>query len=255
MGQFGRVYEAVTFAQSHLPTRVAVKVARKDGRKWQHIPDNDVVMRIASDLAPVAHMMRQYDGGYLRRLKVPYHVLQLIDGETLDHLVGIAGHEHASKQAQGGLARQQLASEVSELFHRSDGERWRGERHGHRFVAGLGFAAALDIVVSMLLWLEGVHGCGYLVNDLKNGNLMMNRRGQLKGIDLDAYAPQVTPIDQLADFMFMAMSIVMFVSAAANPFRTAKELPEEILRDRQQLAAFWRHVGIFPRANCQLCGP
>jgi hypothetical protein len=238
MGQFGRVYEAVTFGQSHLPTRVAVKVARKDGRTWQHIPDHEVVMRIANDLAPVAHMMRQYDGGFLRRPKVPYHVLQLIDGETLDHLVGIAGHEHASKHAQRGLQQTDLEAEVSKLFTLSAGERWRGERLGHRFVAGLGFAAALDIVVSMLLWLEGVHSCGYLVNDLKNGNLMMNRRGQLKGIDLDAFAPQAAPIDQLADFLFMAMSIVMFVGAAANPLKPAQALPEALLRDRQQLAAY-----------------
>ena len=86
MGQFGRVYEAVTLGLPHLPPRVAVKVSRKDGRVWQHILENEDIMRTATDLSSVAHLMRQYDGGRLRKPNVPYHVLQLIDGETVDHL-------------------------------------------------------------------------------------------------------------------------------------------------------------------------
>ena len=236
MGQFGRVYEAATVGLPHLPPRVAVKVARKDGRVWQHIPENEDIMRIATDLSPVAHLMRQYDGGRLRKPNVPYHVLQLIDGETVDHLVGIAGFEHASMLAQTGASAGAIAEEVTQAFKLSSGERWRGERHGHRFVSGLGFAQALDVVVSMLLWLEGVHACGYVVNDLKNGNLMINRRGQLKGIDLDAFAPITSYHDQLADFMFMAMAIVMFISNAAHPDQPSQALPENILRDKQFLA-------------------
>jgi DNA-binding helix-hairpin-helix protein with protein kinase domain len=47
----------------------------------------------------------------------------------------------------------------------------------------------MDLLTSIVLWLEEVHALGYAVNDLKNGNLMVSRRGQLKGIDLDTYSP------------------------------------------------------------------
>jgi len=41
----------------------------------------------------------------------------------------------------------------------------------------------LDLLTSVLLWMEGVHAIGYAINDLKNGNLMMNPARAAEGID------------------------------------------------------------------------
>jgi len=70
---------------------------------------------------------------------------------------------------------------------------------------------ALDILTSVVLWLEEVHDLGYAINDLKNGNLMVSRRGQLKGIDLDSYSRIHPPIDRTPDFYFLSVSALMMV--------------------------------------------
>jgi len=44
------------------------------------------------------------------------------------------------------------------------------------FEHALSTATVLDLLTSVLLWLEDVHSIGYAINDLKNGNLMMSRR-------------------------------------------------------------------------------
>jgi hypothetical protein len=56
-----------------------------------------------------------------------------------------------------------------------------------------------------------VHGLNFAINDLKNGNLMISRNGQLKGIDLDTYSPVYTPLDKLPDFFFLAITMLMFM--------------------------------------------
>ena len=53
-------------------------------------------MVIGRALARVPHLMRLYDTGKLKGQRFTYHVLQLIDGDTLDNLVGVTGTEHAS---------------------------------------------------------------------------------------------------------------------------------------------------------------
>ncbi len=79
------------------------------------------------------------------------------------------------------------------------------------FADPLDLSQSLDVLTSILIWLEEVHGLGYAVNDLKNGNLMISRRGQLKGIDLDAYSPIRDPLDRVGDFFYLAVSLVLLL--------------------------------------------
>ncbi|MEM7397290.1 MAG: hypothetical protein AAF492_33645 [Verrucomicrobiota bacterium] len=69
---------------------------------------------------------------------------------------------------------------------------------------------SLDLLTSILLSVEEVHDLGYAVNDLKNGNLMVSRRGQLKGIDLDAFSLINHPADKVTDFFFLAATLLLF---------------------------------------------
>jgi hypothetical protein len=101
----------------------------------------------------------------------------------------------------------------------------------------------LDLLSSVLLWLNDVHEVNYAINDLKNGNLMMSRRGQLKGIDLDSYAPVHSPRDKVTDFMFLAVSLVLLLLSARGNALTPRipweELIESEPRLRQGLVDAW----------------
>jgi hypothetical protein len=93
----------------------------------------------------------------------------------------------------------------------------------------------LDLLTSVLLWLEEVHRVNYAINDLKNGNLMMSRRGQLKGIDLDSYAPVHSPRDKVTDFMFLAVSLVLLLLGAKGHFRELRIPWEELIENEAHL--------------------
>lgn len=104
-------------------------------------------------------------------------------------------------------------------------------------------AMVLDLLTSVLLTLEEVHRTGYAINDLKNDNLMMNRRGQIKGIDLDSYGPVRSPLDKATDFMFLAASLLLIVFNAPTTQRYTdvpwEELTESSDRLRAQLEETW----------------
>jgi hypothetical protein len=87
----------------------------------------------------------------------------------------------------------------------------------------------------VLLWLEEVHQSGYANNDLKNGNLMMSRRGQLKGIDLDSYSKTQSPKDKMTDFMFLAVSLVLLVFNAPVTDRRDDVPWEALIENEHQL--------------------
>jgi hypothetical protein len=162
-------------------------------------------------------------------------VLQLIDGDTLDNLVGVTGTEHASVSRPPSARSSD--SEAQAEYHRAvstrGGELWRRKRMALPFTHALSPAMVLDLLTSVLLWMEGVHAVGYAINDLKNGNLMMSRRGQLKGIDLDSYAPVHSPKDKVTDFMFLAVSVILLLFSApvANRGRT---VPWEALIENEE---------------------
>tara|TARA_R110001592_G_scaffold71295_4_gene218019 strand:- start:111 stop:587 length:477 start_codon:yes stop_codon:yes gene_type:complete len=87
----------------------------------------------------------------------------------------------------------------------------------------------------MLLWVEEIHQIGYAINDLKNGNLMVSRRGQLKGIDLDSYEPALLAEQRVPDFVFLAVTLVLFLFNVhrADPTRYAAE--ESLTKDSNAL--------------------
>jgi hypothetical protein len=86
----------------------------------------------------------------------------------------------------------------------------------------------MDLLTSTALWLEEVHSLGYAVNDLKNGNVMMTRRGQFKAIDLDSYSPVFSHLDKLPDFFFLAIASLQLVArgCAWQKAATASEIRE-----------------------------
>ncbi|GAB4165691.1 MAG: hypothetical protein Fur0032_02570 [Terrimicrobiaceae bacterium] len=218
MGQFGRVYEAVTMRQGSLPARVAIKVDRfRKGRKKEAIEAAETIMETARGLSKSPHVIRVFDAGKLRKHHATYHVLQLVDGDTLDHLLGIAGEEHASILRPTAARRSPLdaSSEFFKSLSKSEGEVWRKLRKSHRFLGRPSLSHILDLLTSKALWVEEVHQIGFAVNDLKNGNIMLNRRGQFKGIDLDSYSPVFSSIDKMPDFFFLAVSVLQMVAKAA----------------------------------------
>jgi hypothetical protein len=90
----------------------------------------------------------------------------------------------------------------------------------------------LDLLTSTALWLEEVHGLGYAVNDLKNGNIMLSRRGQFKAIDLDAYSPIFSALDKLPDFFFLAVSSLQLITrGCAWDGSTTSSAIKELLAD------------------------
>ena len=245
MGEFGRVYEALNDANSQFPGRVALKVDRILGKKKNAILEAEEAMIMGRALARSPHLMRLYDTGKLKGQRFTYHVLQLIDGDTLDNLVGVTGTEHASISRPPSARGSELEAEIE--FERAvsarGSELWRRKRMALPFTHALSTAMVLDLLTSVLLWMESVHALGYAINDLKNGNLMMSRRGQLKGIDLDSYAPAHSPKDKVTDFMFLAVSMILLLFSApvANRGRNVpwEQLIENEARLRAGLAAAW----------------
>lgn len=245
MGEFGRVYEALNDANSQFPGRVALKVDRILGKKKNAILEAEEAMIMGRALARSPHLMRLYDTGKLKGQRFTYHVLQLIDGDTLDNLVGVTGTEHASVSRPPSARASELeaAAEFERAVSTRGTELWRRKRMALPFTHALSTAMVLDLLTSVLLWMEGVHALGYAINDLKNGNLMMSRRGQLKGIDLDSYAPAPSPKDKVTDFMFLAVSIILLLFSAPVASRGRnvpwEQLIENEARLREGLGEAW----------------
>ena len=225
MGQFGRVYEAINLTNPRWPERVAVKVDRiYKKRKDEVIQADDVMLQLSHDLSKSPHVIRIYDAGLLSK-KRTYHVLQLVaEGETLDELLGIGGEEPTSRPASftDGSSLQQLRQK----FLKPIGQ--RPKRKNHRFSRPLTLNETIDIMVSVLLWVEKVHNLGYAINDVKTGNVMMNCRGQIKGIDLDFYQ-KALPLPQgfMQDFFLLSwVCLLLFINAPRKD-----PLPSELLKD------------------------
>ena len=215
MGQFGRVYEAINIANGSIPERVAVKVDRiRKGRKKEAIEAADTIMAIARGLSKSPHVIRVFDAGYLKKIRSNYHILQIVEGDTLDHLIGTAGSEHASilRPQSGRSSREDANREFLKSLRGSSGEAWRRARQSPPFVTPPALAHVMDLLTSTALWLEEVHSLGFAVNDLKNGNIMLSRRGQFKAIDLDSYSRIFSHLDKLPDFFFLAVSTLQLVT-------------------------------------------
>lgn len=220
IGQFGRVYEACNRFNPHIPRHVALKIDRiVRGKKKEAIQSAEATMKIGEDLATAPHVIRVFDAGKLKGKRYTYHVLQLVDGDTLDNLVGISGTEHSSmlRPRTGKRSEREVQQEYLKTIKKSTREAWRRQRMTRPFVDPLNLSQTLDLMTSVLLWLEEVHKLDYAVNDLKNGNLMISRQGQLKGIDLDAYSPLTDPADRAADFFFLAISLLLLLLNLQKP--------------------------------------
>jgi hypothetical protein len=225
MGQFGRVYEAINLTNPIWPERVAVKVDRiYKKRKDEVIQADDVMLQLSHDLSNSPHVIRIYDAGLLSK-KRTYHILQLVaEGETLDELLGIGGEEPTSRPASftDGSSLQQLRQK----FLKPIGQRQKEKNH--RFSRPLTLNETIDIMVSVLLWVEKVHNLGYAINDVKTGNVMMNCRGQIKGIDLDFYQ-KALPLPQgfMQDFFLLSwVCLLLFINSPRKD-----PLPSEVLKD------------------------
>lgn len=236
MGEFGRVYEALNLHQPHLPPRVALKVDRITEHVTKTIQAAETAMEIGRDLAQSPHIIRLYDAGQLKRQQLTYHILQLVNGDTLDNLVGVTGHEHSSVMMNRRAATEdELRKGYEESIRRSVSETWRRARLRHSFTEPLTLSQTMDLQTSIFLWVEKVHAMGYAINDLKNGNLMVSRRGQLKGIDLDAYSRTDSPIDKLSDFLFLSTSLLLYLLHVSGQNQATALTVERMLRSRDAL--------------------
>jgi hypothetical protein len=248
IGEFGRVYEALNRANPRWPPVVALKVDRVlAGQTRKTIQAVDVAMQIGRDLAPSPHVIRIYDAGQLSRRELTYHILQFIDGETLDNLAELTGKEHASVPRPAGARRSadHASQEYAERVHLSRFEGWRRRSIVHPFTDQLSLSQEADLLTSLLLWVEKVHELGYAVNDLKNGNLMVSRRGQLKGIDLDAYSPIQSSLDRVTDFLFLSTSLLLLRLHLSGHRDVSAIAADRAMRSvdglRQLLTATWPH--------------
>ncbi|HEY3493552.1 MAG TPA: hypothetical protein VGK73_02655, partial [Polyangiaceae bacterium] len=247
LGEFGRVYEVLNDNNPRYPERLALKVDRIQGKKKKAILEAEQAMLIGRELASAHHLIRLYDTGKLRGERYTYHVLQLVDGDTLDNLVGVTGTEHASvsRPPRARASEFEGREEYERAIQRSASELWRRQRLSLPFAHPLSAAMILDLLSSVLLCLEEVHRLRYAINDLKNGNLMMSRRGQLKGIDLDSYAPLHSSKDTVTDFMFLAVSVVLLVFSARGRLYTPRIPWEQLIQDEAQLRAGIRRAWPF----------
>ncbi|MCG8584257.1 MAG: hypothetical protein MI757_06055 [Pirellulales bacterium] len=246
MGEFGRVYEALNTANPTMPNRVALKVDRLIGGSKNAIAEADIAMQIGRDLARSPHIIRVYDAGILDRRQLTYHVLQVVDGDTLDNLAGLTGKEHSSiTRHVAGRSEAAVRSEHDKSVELSKGEGWRRRQITKPFTESLSLSQHMDLQTSIFLWLEEVHRLGYVVNDLKNGNLMVSRRGQLKGIDLDAYSLLRSPIDSLTDFLFLSTSALLFVLHLAGKRDQTSVTAEQMFGSQKDLREGIRHYWPF----------
>ena len=225
IGEFGRVYEAINLINPSWPDRVAVKVDRiYKKRKKEAIQVEDVMLKLSHDLSNSPHVISIYDAGLLSK-KYTYHVLQLVaEGETLDELLGIGGEEPTSRPA--GFSEGKSLQQLRQKFLKPIGQ--RSKKKNHRFSRPLTLNETIDVMVSMLLWVEKVHALGYSINDVKTGNVMINCRGQIKGIDLDFYqrAPSF-PRAFMQDFFLLSWAcLLLFINAPRKD-----PLPSELLKD------------------------
>jgi hypothetical protein len=88
-------------------------------------------------------------------------------------------------------------------------------------------------MTSVLLWVDEVHRNGYSVNDLKNGNVMVNRRGQVKGIDMDSYAPFRTTMDKIPDFYFLGVSLLLTLLNVTAPEGDPSLFDDAFIKDEE----------------------
>jgi hypothetical protein len=250
MGEFGRVYEALNQSNPRLPDTVAIKVDRL--RRWKKakaIQQIETALQIGRDLAPSPHVIRVFDAGRLTGKKYTYHILQFVDGDTLDNLIGVTGQEHASVHRPESAHRSErdVQAGYSDAIRRSAGEAWRRRRQALPFTGTLSLSQTMDLLTSVLLWLEETHHLGYAINDLKNGNLMVSRRGQLKGIDIDAYAPVMSPLDKVTDFFFFAVSLLLLFRSVAKDTTTGYVSEQSVAnanRIRREIHDHWAFADV-----------
>ncbi len=258
MGQFGRVYEAINVGNGSIPARVAVKVDRiRKGHKKEAIEAADTIMDIAHGLAKSPHVIRAFDAGYMKNPRSNYHILQIVEGDTLDHLIGIAGTEHASiaRPIAGRSSPADASREFLKSLSGSAGEAWRRNRRSPPFVASPGLSQILDLLTSKALWIEEVHSLGFAVNDLKNGNVMMSRRGQFKAIDLDSYSRVFSHLDKLPDFFFLAVSALQLVTHGCGWNRVAGSADiKELLSDPGAVGRRLREIWAYGDLSLQSGG-
>jgi hypothetical protein len=248
IGQFGRVYEALNLANPAMPERVAVKVDRiRKGKKKEIIQAVETIMEISRGLSGSPHVIRIHDAGRLKPIGATYHILQLVDGDTLDNLIGVTGEEHSSilRPRVGRNPLQNLRDEYLKSRRSKGTEAWRKERWSLPFTASLSLSQALDLITSQLLWIEEVHALGFAVNDLKNGNIMLSRRGQLKAIDLDTYSLVSKPTDKVPDFFFLAITLLLFTLRILVGKKDDHIAAQGLLGDIKALRGMLTHIWDF----------
>jgi hypothetical protein len=246
IGEFGRVYEAFNTQNPRWPELVAVKVDRL-GERRNVIQDTHTTLQTSRDLAASPHVIRIFDAGQLEGLKSTFHVLQRIDGDTLSNLTGVTGHEHASvrRPATGRDNAESAEHEYLDRVRSSAGEVWRRKAMVAPFMRPLSLGHFLDLLTSILLWVEEIHSLNYAVNDLKGGNIMIGRRGQLKGIDMDSYSPVATRLDLLTDFFYLAMSIWLSLRFIQGDSRPLQAEDDQKLRSRESIRSVLSNIWAF----------
>ncbi|MFG0286933.1 MAG: hypothetical protein ACF8CQ_02105 [Rhodopirellula sp. JB044] len=236
-GEFGRVYDALNQANPSLPLRVAIKVDRSVKQdEAKSIRDSASMIRIGQDLARSPHIIRLFDAGQIPGMGNNYHILQRVDGDTLDNLIGVTGREHSSfmNKPRPGRDEKSRREDYEQRIKESHGEGWRRERITLPFIAQPNLLQYAELLTSILLWVEKVHELGYAVNDLKNCNIMVSRRGQLKAIDLDSYGTIHEPLDKISDFLFLSSSLLLGSMRHRNRTMSALEV-EKLLRSPDAL--------------------
>ena len=205
--------------QSHIPSHVAIKVDRiARGKKKEAILSAEMTMRIGEALADAPHVIRVFDAGRLAGKRYTFHILQFVDGDTLDNLVGIAGSEHSSilRPQPSKRSNQEVERDYLKAIRQSTQEAWRAPTDAPAFYRPAATVAGTRSADEHSPLAGRDPPVGYAINDLKNGNLMVSRRGQFKGIDLDSYSPIGTETDRVMDFFFLAVTVLLFLLNASR---------------------------------------
>ena len=225
MGEFGRVYETINLSNPSWPKKVAVKVDRiYKSQKDKAIQVEDVMLNLSRDLSNSPHVIRVYDVGLLSK-KHTYHVLQLVpEGETLDELLGV-GREEPTSRPKTFVQVSTIQKLKQKLFKPVNQP---PKRKNNRFARPLTIIETIDVMISILLWVEKVHTLGYSINDVKTGNIMLNCRGLVKGIDLDFYQKTGSfPQELMQDFFLLSWSCLLLLINAPRE----SPVPVEMLKD------------------------